>query len=747
MRNNQNKTMNFALWLGSLRRRWWLISLCMFGALIPILIYNHEATPIFRATTKVIFEQNVGIIDLEKKAGNNAEENIFNQIEEIKTKSFARDVYSALPDKIQKELVRTGTDSSDGAATLGENLTVEPTRDTEILAISFESPSPKVAQTVANAGAQALIDRNLGVRRQKYGNVKDIIDDQFTIVRDRLQESEADLKQFKETHNITSLEAETEEILKRVTEAEILYNQVGSERRELQEKLNVIQAKLASGKKDLSKNVMDFSSPIAVRLKERVMDLETRYSNLQVQGLPLNHPKMLELQEEIARTKESLVAETRKMNNQSTDAFIDPFLQMQQYMQEANSLELELQAAKAKHQNLRALLEDYNSRLRNLPEREMTLVRLMRERDTGKNMYMRLSEEGEMAGIKEAAEIPDLRIIEPARLPESPVQPRKALNLILGGFSGLLIGILFISGIEYFKDAVKTEEDVEEVLRLPVIASIPRLKHDFSLLFDSKKNGSLYEANTSEAIFSDEFNLLCLAVNQKIKKPCVVMVTSSIPGEGKSTLATMLALTSAQRGEKTLLIDADLRRPRLHRLLNVPRQPGLTNLAVEFAQIVKNSNGQPQDAKKMIRTAFWEGIIQTPEKNLLFLPCGYIPANPLKLWSFNIWNDIFRQLKTHSNLLIIDAPPIIGISDASIISSYVDYILFCVESENMDRTTLQRSFKFFRNAVHDSEHKMIGAILNKIDLKSQYGKYKYYRYYTKKYHLGESEVHRMDYSY
>lgn len=729
----------------SLRRRGWVLVACLVGSLIPILIYNHKAAPIFRASTEVIFEESEKVMasQLRYSSYKGRENFILNQIEEMKTKTFAKEVYDSLPTAIREHLVfeRSRPTEASRVDEIRGHLNIMPTKGTEIVKIRFEARDPAVAQIVANTAAEVLINRNLEMRRQKYSNVKKFIDQQFTVVKKRLQNAESALKQFKKQNNISSLEAETKEILHRVTQAEILYNQVGSENQELQEKVNILKTKLNQEKKDLAKNIVKTSNPLLEGLRERLVELEVQYSNLLVQGIPHTNPKMLDIQNEIAQIKRNLVNETMKINrDENLGSFLDPFSQIRRYVEELIGLEADLQAQDAKEANLRSLLAGYTAKLRNLPEKEMTLWRLMRDRESNNKMYLTLLEEREKARIKEAAEIGDIRVIEPARLPEEAVRPRWLLNVIIGIFSGLIVGTLLIAGLEYISNDVKTEEEVEAVLGLSVLASIPRLKHDFSFLLHPLTNGDMAKNNRNEAIFGDEYNLLYSALTKQIHGPSTIMVTSCVPHEGKSTMATMLAATTAQRGKRTLLVDGDFRKPTLHSIFCVSKEPGLTNLVVDFMQISKRSEGPGNHAQKedrlnitqnpRLQRSLQETITQTVEKKLLFLPCGFIPANPVRAWSASIWSTIFAQLKCVVDVIIIDAPPIVGIPDPAIISTYADHILFCVESGGVDASTLFRSFRSFKNAIKDSEDKIVGAVLNKVDL---YGKYKYYHYYSKNY--------------
>ncbi|NIR50223.1 polysaccharide biosynthesis tyrosine autokinase [candidate division KSB1 bacterium] len=745
MTNSSNRSISFLDFLGMIRRKWWLMVICAIGMLGPITIYNQNAPPVFEASTQLIFEDSEKLMGSQMALSSKDKESfILNQIKEMKTESFAKEVYQSLPIEMRNRFVAERPTSSDltperyATKKISNNLSVEPTRGTEVVEIRFEAKDPDLAQTVTTTAADALIRRNLELRRKKYSSVKAFVERQFEVVKNRLREAEQALEQFKEKNQITSLETQTREILQRMSEAEILYNQVVSENKEIQEKVTALRSKLDSEKRDLSRTILRTTNPFVVRLRERLVELEVQYSNLLVQGIPSGNPKMQEIQNEISQIRENLVQETLKINEDDNLAnLLDPFSQMRKIAEQLIGLEAELQAQAAKEENLRALLANYENRLKQLPEKEMTLARLTRDVESQNRMYMQLLQERETARLNEAAEIGNIRIIEPAIRPTEPIRPRTLLNLVVGVISSLIIGSLLVVGIEHFNNKIKSEDEVVQALGLPVISAIPRLKHDFSLLFHPERNGNLVESNRNEAFMGDEFNLLYFALMKKIKTPCAIMITSSIPNEGKSTIAALLAFTSAQRGRKTLLIDADLRKPGLHSIFHISKTPGLTNLAVDFMRTVR-CNGYANGSSDIIREPIMrkslrKSIMQTFEKKLLFLPAGFIPANPMKAWSAKIWQSLFSQLKRIADVIIIDAPPIIGIPDAAILSSHVDHILYCIQSGAVDRLTLRRSFGMFRNAVKDSNDKIVGAILNKVDVSSQYGKYKYYRYYAKNY--------------
>lgn len=737
-----------------LKRRKWILPTTFLLTVIPTLIYNYTATPIYRSATKIILESDQ-TINTSLLGGFEGSNFISNKIEEMKTVSFAQDIYSALPQEARDRfLMLAGQDGNSPESftvwKIKNGLSFNQVQGTQILTIAYDSEDAELTSIIANKTAEVLMNRNLNVRRQRHSSVKGFIEQQFELVSQRLKVAEDALKNYKESENITSLEDESREILQRVTQAEVLFNQVGTQRKELQERLRVIQTKLDKGKQNLSKNVLKTNNPLAVKLKERLVNLEVTYSNFQVQGYPEDNPRMVELKNEIAEIKKSLVSETLKINDEGNmESLVDPFSQIREYLEESIELELDLQALTAKEGNLRKLLDQYNNKLRSLPDKEMNLVRLLRDKDANAKLYMTLLDEREKARIQEASEIGSIRILEPARTPINYITPRKTLNLLVAIFGALFLGIAATFATEFINDSVRTQDDVEKILDLPVIAVIPKIKTDIDSILAGKNGSEEFFRDENKSILFDAYSLLAFALDDVKDIATTIMVTSAVPNEGKSTVSSMLAMASAQRGKKVILVDADLRRPSLHNMFNVPREPGITNLAVEFMQrmnklglaaematsdIYPMPDENPLELThlndQMIRTALVSGLVPTREKNLYLLPCGFIPQNPIRIWSSTIWNRIIPQLKEIASTVIVDAPPYIGVAETTMMSRYMDSLVLCVSAGALEKKVLKRSFQLFYDSIELAEKRVIGAVLNKADFVDIYGSYKYYGYYA-----------------
>lgn len=222
-----------------IRRRKWLLVICLLGTLTPVLIYNYKTIPVYQASTKMIFEESQKVMGLNPLGSFNKGNFIANQIEEMKTRSFAEEIYAQLPEDMHEKFFSLSSFSPEYnrdefiVGQIKGNLSFIPIRGTEVVKVAFNSEDPQLARKVADMTAQVVIRRNLEIRRQKFSNVTKFVEQQFEIVKKRLQQAENALREFKESQNITSLEAESREILARVTQAEVLFNQVQTQKKEL----------------------------------------------------------------------------------------------------------------------------------------------------------------------------------------------------------------------------------------------------------------------------------------------------------------------------------------------------------------------------------------------------------------------------------------------------------------------------------------------------------------------------------
>ncbi len=305
------------------------------------------------------------------------------------------------------------------------------------------------------------------------------------------------------------------------------------------------------------------------------------------------------------------------------------------------------------------------------------------------------------------SELPNETIIvhEEAVMGASPVSPNVTLNLVLGAVVGLIFGVGIAFFLEYLDTSVKSMEDVERFLQVPVLAVIPK---DVGLLH--KQNGMSPDAEAYRILRTN------IEFNRKNPEDNSVTVVSGGAGEGKSTTLVNLAYICAQGGYTTLMIDADLRRPRLHTFFDINNAVGLTNFLTTELML--------EDV-----------ILQTPIDNLYFMPSGILPADAAGVLNSRRMSELIQDVKQRFDLVLVDSPPILGVSDASVLASEVDLTIIVVQHRKLPRNMLMR----VKQAVENVGGKVIGVVLNNVDIRSD-SQYQYYTSYYTYYAPAENQI-------
>ncbi len=288
---------------------------------------------------------------------------------------------------------------------------------------------------------------------------------------------------------------------------------------------------------------------------------------------------------------------------------------------------------------------------------------------------------------------------------DSPVSPNVTLNLVLGAVVGLVFGVGIAFFLEYLDTSVKSLEDVERYLQVPVLAVIPK---DVGVLH--KQNGMSPDAEAYRILRTN------IEFNRKNPEDNAITVVSGGAGEGKSTTLVNLAYICAQGGYTTLMIDADLRRPRLHTFFDINNAVGLTNFLTTELML--------EDV-----------ILQTPVDNLYFMPSGILPADAAGILNSRRMSELIQDVKQRFDLVLVDSPPILGVSDASVLASEVDLTMIVVQHRKLPRNMLLR----VKQAVENVGGHVIGVVLNNVDVRSD-SQYQYYTSYYTYYAPAESQI-------
>lgn len=325
---------------------------------------------------------------------------------------------------------------------------------------------------------------------------------------------------------------------------------------------------------------------------------------------------------------------------------------------------------------------------------------LKREVDSNREIYDTLVKRAKETGVSEQLEASNIRVVDPAEVPESPVRPNKRNNIILAAMVGLILGISIAFFMEYIDNTIKEPEDVNAYVGLPFLGYVPsarkeaKVESEVDLIVHQKPRSVV-----SEAYRSIRTSVLFAFADKPAK---TVLMTSSNPQEGKTSATINMAITMANMGDNVLIVDADMRCSRLHKSFGLPKENGLSDYLVGNIDL--------------------DGAIKpTKIKNLSLLPAGSTPPNPAELLNSNKMKVLLEEAKKKFDRIIIDITPIITVTDAAIVANIVDGVIMLIRCGKVPIEVVLRA----KQKLQDAKANILGVLLNNID----YGKESYYYYY------------------
>jgi tyrosine-protein kinase Etk/Wzc len=750
------------------RGRW--IILTSFVVVMAVTAYLTFTTdPVYEATAKVMIKEEGGmqstlfdINGLMKK-----ETMINNQVEILRSRSLAEAVIKDLQNSDRAQSLRllypdqrdddggfvagagkwfggllnrqdsTGERSFDEVVEdFRRRISIIPIRDTDMIELRVTASTPDEAAFITNTLAAAYNETNRLASQEEVHQVKNFLSEQVQIIQKELVDSEEALKAYKENEKVVALTKETEELIKKLAEFETLYNEALTELNSNKQRLEYIDKQLAHSRANFDLKSVS-ATPYFEQIRRQIAEIEGKkaafMAGLMNEGLyDVKDPQIRRYDEQIELLTNSLRTEIAKVAKAEIP---NPIAINEDLFKRKIEVEASLQALQPRVSALKRIVDEYSRQLESLPEKSLKLARLERAARVDEKLYLMMQEKFEESRITEVAQLGNVRLIDPAKPPKYPIKPRKKVNMLLGVLAGLGLGIGLTFLLEYVDNSLRTIEDLER-LGVTVLGSIPRIKEEEAV----KRMKFLPSVNGGQNGASNGHSSHGHAVNQearriaarlithfapkspiseayrafrtniqytRLDKPLrAILLTSPGPGEGKSTSGANLAITMAQMGSKVLLIDTDLRRPVLHSIFKLDKRMGLTNVLVG-------------------RNTLDEVVQATEIENLSLLTSGPLPPNPSELLGSGAMRQTLEEIKSKYDIAIFDTPPIIAVTDAAVLGSILDGIIIVINSGHTDRNAALRSFALLNNL----KSRLLGALLNGVDIESMYGSYYYYYHY------------------
>lgn len=588
---------------------------------------------------------------------------------------------------------------------LVSNLSAEPLPDTRMLVISVTHTDPILAADIVDNIAQVFIQRSFETKTEKYTNTSEWLDRSTRELQSKVQQAEKELADYSSGHNIYSADAKENLAVEKLTKLHSEVTRAQTDRLLKQSLYEEVKAGRVSQLPDA------FSDPRTAELKKRLGELSVSLTQLELTFGP-RHPKIVATKEEIASIQKQIDESKGSLEEKLKADY-------ERSIRDEASLTAALQIAKneAAQQNQAAI--EFNI--------------LKKDVETANSLYTEFLQRTNQAKIQEHEQHNTFKMIDPPQVPVSPVAPNRPRTILIGFLMSLVAGIALVFFLEYLDNTVKTVEDVSRYTQLPALSVIPAIRGHRQRALKSGAKGS---SQSSElALLSQNGNtngngsgliseqLLALDSRSSVAEayrvlrtsvllsstenpPKTILVTSGQPGEGKTTTAVNTAISLAQLGASVLIIDCDLRKPSVHKVLGLDPAHGLSSYLSRHMEID-------------------EVIQRLPIPNLSVLTSGRIPPNPAEMISSTRMKEMLRMLTERFDHIVIDSPPLLKVTDPVILSTMVDGVILVVHGGKSNRDVVRRT----RQELSIAGARIFGVVLNNVEAHDEsYNDYYYESY-------------------
>ncbi len=714
-----------------LKHRWTIIT--VFAVIVvTVAINTFTAVPIYEATTRLVIEkENPNVVSIQEVLAIDASGTDYYQTQYkiIESRTVAREALSrlSLADKAAlfpapKEsfisnltrsiretiaswissigsLLKTKddaalteapgqheADSSLIGAFIGRTK-VAPIRNSRLVDVSFQAEDPAAAAKAVNTLAQAYMAQNLEIRLTAVQDAVKWLYKRIEEERDKVEKSEQALLRYKEEHGIiTDFTSDAENITAQKL-AQLNTRVVEAESRRVEAETRYKQAAALKGSPNmlgaipavLGNELIREIKSMEVELYKRMSELSKKYGR--------QHPRMVAIESELKTLQERKTHEVNRV---------------------INSLRNEYRVALAGEETLKTALAKQKNESLDLNQKAIQYGVLRREAESARQMYDLLIKRFKETTLTEDMKTGNIRVLDRAEVPKSPVKPKKKRNLMLAIIVGLATGLGLAFFFEYLDNTIKLPDDIKQHLKIPFLGSVP--------LFETQRAGNpgpdinptLVTARSPKSRASESYRGIRtnILLSSAESAPQVILISSAGPREGKTITTLNLGVAMAQAGSKVLLLDCDMRKPDIHKAFGLARDRGISNLLV---------GGEGAGG----------ALVHTSIANLDVIPCGPIPPNPSEMLGSKRMVALLNKLRTKYAHILLDSPPSTAVTDALVLSQAVDGVVLVIRAGDTAREMVRNGLTQFQ-AVNA---RILGAILNGIDISKDIYYYKYYHYY------------------
>ncbi len=723
----------FQEYLAIMLRGKWIILSTFVVVLVATILFTKLSDPVYQSTCKVLLNTSElkGSLFAEAARSDGLKNTVQNELAILNSRSLA----DSVAERLRKQryimpgkedlipMVVPLKDMADSSGLAPQDLVsgrvsgaidFDPIRDSDIIAITARSKSPREAQLLANTFAIAYRDRNIYASRAKSRSFREFLESQARDKRRALEETESSLQGYMENQGIVSLDDESKRMIEQLASLEAQRDATDIALKEMQNALSNYQQQLPQQETNVARVVGEASDTYIRQMQDQLAKLEVSRDMTVVQNPTAAGREILD-----SRVKEidAQIAALRLKLQRRTDDYLrtltpeggagDAAGYLKTVKQKIVETGINVQSLQAKKNALNEAIQEYERKFDKIPAKSVQLARLQRARLSNEKLYLMVEEKYNEANITEQSNTGYIEIIEPAPMPSSPSSPKTLINVMIGMFLGLSLGVVFAFVKEYFDVRVQTPEDLKRrgfTPLTPIMNMDPEIEKlgrgDGLTAKDKAVDAHLITLSFPFSSIAESYrqmrtNLQFARVGQPIR---TLMITSPAPGEGKSTTACNLAIAFAQTGKSVLLVDADLRRPTLDAKFGLKKEPGLSEYL---------------SGKLPLKTV----VQQTRVENLSVLCSGEIPPNPAEALGSDSMRKLIAEVLEKFEVVLFDSSPILAVTDPAVLSTMVDGTLVVVSSGRTRAQDLEQASELLEGVGG----KVIGVVMNNFDPHHAYG--------------------------
>jgi len=676
-------------WHVMLERRWLVIT-AFISVFILSIIYLVKAIPIYQATaTLQINKESNSVMDIGAPIvfNSNDQEYLQTQYKNLLSRSLIESVVEDLDLKKDERY----SQAQDTVRAVQGDITISPVRLSRLVEVSVEHPSPRVAAEIVNKLLQNFLALNQDQKRDRALDSYNFLTSQVQGLANDVRQARRAVFDFRKKEQMPSLEESQNTLKAQLDQANANYLQAEEDAVQAQQRLDTVNNLIAEMKSE--NRELDISSIPEIA------------SSVIIQGLRIDRARA---QAELAKLEERYLEKwpAVKEAKEQIEEYTNRIQEQAQY--ELEALKTAARFSRAKADRAKASYELAQREMSRLNELKVEYDNLVMEQEQSEQIYLTMLGKTKEMDLNTKDMYQNLVIVDQAIVPFNPVKPRKALTLLLGMIGGMGLGFALAFFANYLDDSVKSQDDVETYLKLNFLGYIPNIKSNS--LVERDQQAHLHpQSNAAEGFRTVRAAISLVHKSDKFK---VLAFTSTIPSEGKSLVTSNLAIVTAQTGVRTLLIDADLRRPSMHKAFQMQSPVGLSAYLT----------GQVTDVDEIIH--------KTEIPNLDIMCCGAVPDNPSELVGSKKMGELLNAVRDKYDRVFVDCPPVSAVSDPLMVASRTDGIVFVTKFNKIRRDHARRTIQ----RIQDAGVFILGNVINDIDFEGKDSYYYSYYYYQNRYY-------------